>query len=55
MPEDVASFRVRIPKWLHQELKDSAAAGLRSMNSQLIILLTEALKERESKKIEPRR
>jgi len=40
-------LNVRLPDELHAQVKTIAAADNRSINSELIVLLTEAIKERE--------
>ena len=51
----MTATNVRIPNDLHQRVKDEAQRDRRSNNAEIITLLEEALKERDSKKIEPPR
>ena len=51
----VVAVTIRFPGELHHELRDAATNDRRSFNGEVVTLLEEALKERESKKIEPPR
>ena len=54
MPADYVTISLRMPKWLHAQIKETADEQLRSFNSQALVLLAETLKERAMKKTQPK-
>ncbi len=52
MEENITRFTMRLPGNLYADVMDEAKANRRSLHAEILVLLQEALEQREEKKIE---